>query len=1465
MFSRSGRPRAIVRRAIVLALTLSYMLAMVVSAGLRGAAATSTKPSVVYSVDVPKSGEHLKLYSDGVEQIFSKDYRHVEYRQYLASSKYLVGDPSASWLPNKAKMISDLIDDEKMPFAPHRVVVVFRPGINSTQDVVQVRKSELLHLRSTNAVAGAVPAYTTDLATNLLLAKLGVSTSERLFRRFSRSALGVMRSSTQARIGHTLLPFENAYLLQITNASVRHAVASLNHAPSVLYASPDWYVKPMHSSSIPIPVNAMAVRGAGRSAFVRAVRRNTMGQAAVQLPSNFALAASAQSLLNAPSVDAAAAYDEIEGTFHQLPGQGEIITNVSLGDLDDVTSPAPCSFEVAVFGPTTTIIGGQRYIDWPSLPLIPAYTADPNGNLSGTASECGQDVSLAEVGLDFSVMAPLPHDQQRAGEQGSGYTDLLGIAPGAQYRLVVPAETQPTLSDEDAAFLGAAMQTPKPDVITASLAFGVDAYGFPGRFLEDDPITAAIISSIVNQRDIVFCLSANDGTRLYTNAAIGPSGGSAQTNVIASGESPTSLSDLAFSTAPSQDYDTGSIDVGGSTLDDIFSAPPQYTSGGSTEAQHAYPETRWTGFTNFSSGFGSRVDISAPSDNVVAMDRACFFCGKYDAVEVALNGGTSASAPEVAAAAAVALQVARLAGHPFRSALDVRKFLERTATPIPNVSQADVQVNVGPQLNMRNAVETLLRESGMPVRPSVARVAIEQRRNVGLLDAAFITGTDPTNIDLQGSAAGADGSDADEDAWITIAPDWEGMPAGTTYRLSVDTSAATSSAARVSSVQSLRRAGNNGLRLESTSGNVLATTPWARLLPAKILQAAGMTMASSRSRTVQLTYQAQTGSHVLTSVTFALTFGPADATTTVALAPRVPSVVTGSSIPVTYDLSNVRSVSNPTLVVSEPGRVDPASGVFFHPCYTTALTTPKGTVNIPVSALKGGGIYGIGIQYGTSYSDFAFTRVGPAISSRPQAPLLTFPIGATPAHSIEIPYAAAFRLAWDVSKVPGATGAELEVSDSGPNAVFNYNPFNNPNGTAPDADGVDSQSVYLHPLGGITGSVTLNSLSVGLAAGMIHDVRILPTRNGVVIGEGSDVSTIAMDGIIPADGATVGPGFGLDASGTDGFLTTFLAVNSVPLPEVFGGFQIASSLETFDQTTKSITQTVSSLNDGTNFYALGAYANDIGLFGRQYNDGSGKQVFGILSPLSSGSDSAWAPPSGQEVDSWAINYATDQAAFFGFNDTLGEQTVFSSNLQTNTFGTPVDVTGLKGVFHPFGVWTAFEENAQSNEAFLTAAGIGCGPPLIATVNFNTSSAQSFMGLGSGNFTFGRPILAVDSAANRIAVTTGCDNGISIYDLSSGTSNEFPYPGGGAVFATADEVHHLFLVTDIGSVPVQQNNDGKSAVFIFDENGNLVKSYANLNFWAVPLTPGQNDLQVNSNTRTMYTFGPLEQQLVPIEY
>ncbi|HXL16578.1 MAG TPA: hypothetical protein VN961_03555, partial [Streptosporangiaceae bacterium] len=497
------------RHALRITISLAAGLLLVGQARPDAAAdAGSRAPTIAYSLDLP-GGQTAKVFSNGVAAVFSKDRRKVEFRAYPVTPQY---DEAAgrTGLPDKAELIADLAAGAKELYANGRVLVVFASGVTGTSDVV----------------SGRGAAFTNDSTTNDSLAGLGVDRSERLFRTFNRESLAVMHADAQAALGTPLVNFSNAYRLHLTGASVREAVTALLQSPAVVYASPDFRVSSSQAISIPIPAGTV-------QPFTASAGKRPPPSAA-GVPSNFALASSAQSLLNAPGTDAAAAFDEIDRQFHQLPGQGEIITNVSLGDLDDASVvnnfKDPCGFYATVFGPTTVVIGGQRYLNWPSMPLIPTYTSNQSGHLSGSGEVCGIDPYLGEVGLDFSMMAPLPHGLQRAGEVGSGLTDLLGIAPGASYRLVVPAPegSVVTISDIDGAFLGAGMQSPAPNVITASLGFGVDQFGFSGRYLEDDPLTEAIIASLV-QQNIVVTVSSGDGLRTFTNAAVAPSGGSAPT------------------------------------------------------------------------------------------------------------------------------------------------------------------------------------------------------------------------------------------------------------------------------------------------------------------------------------------------------------------------------------------------------------------------------------------------------------------------------------------------------------------------------------------------------------------------------------------------------------------------------------------------------------------------------------------------------------------------------------------------------------------------------------------------------------------------------------------------------------------------------------------------------------------------------------------------------------------------
>ena len=200
-----------------------------------------------------------------------------------------------------------------------------------------------------------------------------------------------------------------------------------------------------------------------------------------------------------------------------------------------------------------------------------------------------------------------------------------------------------------------------------------------------------MVSTFVQDDGIVVTISANDGTRTYTPAAVGPDGGSTPTNVPRHGEPPR-----RSTTTRSHDAERGARlrrdHVGGTTTDDTIAVPPQ--AGGAPSRTGTFAETRLDGTTTFSSGFGTRVNVSAPSDNIAALNHTCFNFGVRSAVTV-LTGGTSASAPMTAAAVADLLQVGQATGHPLTPQA-VRQVLEETARPVPTQPQVDRPVAGGP-------------------------------------------------------------------------------------------------------------------------------------------------------------------------------------------------------------------------------------------------------------------------------------------------------------------------------------------------------------------------------------------------------------------------------------------------------------------------------------------------------------------------------------------------------------------------------------------------------------------------------------------------------------------------------------------------------------------------------------------------------------------------------------------------
>jgi hypothetical protein len=1456
-------------------LSAAFVAAIFLATGVAPAAPINMKNPVVRLRVTLHDGQTATVYADGLETLSNKTGKVI--RRALVPPG-LSTDLSRDVTASKGDLLAPLLTPKpRQPFAPNQLIVVFAAGAAPSVDAFAVSKARLAKLRAAKPAqfaAMAVPAYSSDSRLNRVFAQIGVDRLTRIARHISRSRLSMLRAQTVSKSGgRAMLDVADAFVVHVTNAPIDRALTLLRKQAAVAYAEHNWYVSVVRPPSWELGAKALAQARERelRSQLGAHELRAAQGFVQHAIPSNYAVSSSAQSLLNEPGVDAVRAYDEIMETYNQLPGQGETIANVSIGDIDDtVNTSDPCYNWAEGYGPSVHLIAGQHYIDWPSMPLIPVYVVDSNGAASGSAEACGQDPSLGEVGLDFSMMAPLPHQLQRASEIGSGYTDLLGIAPGAQYRLYVPQydETSPATSDILAAFLAAAEAPSPPNVITASLGFGFDTYGFPGRYFEDDPLVESVVSQIVNGLGIVFCLSANDGTRTYTNVAIGSSGGSASTSVVSAPAPQTNLEDVTYTTLPSQDYDSGAIDVGGTTLDDIFAAP-QNGSASTTAYQNqlTWPETRWTGFANFSSGFGSRVNISAPSDNILALshtDTGSF--EPYDNVTVELTGGTSAAAPEVAAVAAVAQQVARLTGHPFASPQALRSFLIENARSVPNVPQADTKVDVGPQADLGKVVDTLLAKGGKHPSFAAPRVAIAQRRPVATsYDTSFTTDTAPALIDMQDPYA----TNIDSLAPITIAPDWEGLPAGAKYRLTV-----------------------NG-----KPSAVLATTPWVRLTPAQILAAAGLPLASASNRTVQLQYSASVGARAV-QPSFSLTFGPAGATHGGGAPPAVAPVVSGTTMSVTYDLANLQSVQNPTLVVSEPGRMIPTFDEgypsLFHPAYSVALTQTSGTVRIPVSALQGAGIYGIQVQYGPDWwqsTDFAFTHVLQGSSTQAN-PVTLSSDGVDFSHSLGLNYAQQYQVHWDVSNVPNATGAIVEISPPAPNNFNNYNSFNNPNGSIPDNNGIDTASFYKQTVSGKTGTITLNSATT-LTPALWNTIRVIPMSGATPAGEASPVSSITMDGIVPPDGLPLA--YYTAGDGTTGTIAT---------ADGLGDADAYALSETSPYSTTFLMTAAASEPSPQYFIPMGTvFPGDMQVMGWWYDNqlSAGQTDYytmvPYLWPLDAGTLSNANPgmqlttPSGYAVGNVAYNRQSDLAVWLlacqtGSGSASGSGSscsnaygIASMTLPSTTLGPVYNATAA---YQPPALFGGVQEGPGDYSAGnlevdpgLNAAVLEAGSTIGSASNSDPCVWQghevSLISLANGAITtfatggLAYPLQSSYDSVNHVLVSPDACGNMVITNVQTQTNSVIPLPGSSIespIYDVVDSVHHVILMGFELDPSFETNNAAMSLIDEYDENGNLLKSFNDVQFYNELLT---SYMQIDENTRTMFVPELTGTQIEPLTY
>jgi hypothetical protein len=1413
-----SRPRVL--RGLVLAITAGTALGGVVLAG-PAAAAPAADPAAAQArtVTMP-DGSTVTIAPDG-------DARRTSGRGTLIAETMLPVSPGSSalgdsWAPGDAAVRARFTQLAQAA-RPTDVLAVLTDTTSVTGAPVVGHQA-----------AGMRAAVTSNGSVNATFARLGADSVTPLFGQLPTAQVQQLAGNARGSLGDSAVDLGKAVVVALHGGDATAAADALRATPGVAFAEPDTAVSAMSTGPKPLP------SWAGN--------RNTHQIPGAPLPDNYGLTSSLQSFLNASGVDAEGAYSELENTFHQLPGTGETITNVSIGDLTDQSMADAGDGYVQSEGPTTIVHDGQRYLDLPSMPLIPTYTASPSGVLDPTGSTEEQDPSLGEVMLDFGVMAPLPHDAQRADATGSGATDLLGIAPGAKYRLVVPQ--QPTTDQIPVALLAAARQNPKPDVITASLGFGTDVDGFPGRYLEDDPVTQAVIAAIVRQYHIVVCISSNDGTRLYTPAAVGPDGGSTPTDTTRDAGATTHIDDDAASTTPSEVRDSGAIAVGGTTLDDTLAVPP--AAGGALAHTGTFAATRTDGSGAFSSGFGSRVNVSAPSDGIPAFEHPQG--GTAQQVLPVLNGGTSASAPMTAAAAAVVLQASRLTGHATTPGA-VRSLLAATGRAVATPPQIDRQLGVGPQIDVTAAVNAVLDKGGEHTTATkIARISVAHRQTIGGLGGSFTETTDPATIDLAGPSDTGEGLVGP----VTIAADVAGLPA------------------HVKADYVLRVGGHE----------FHSATPSVRLTPAEFLAAAGQPVVATGNRTVHYTFEVRDGGRVLAAAQRDLTFGATDGTFAEATAPVVPATVrAGSAVTVHYDLTGVRGLASPQLVVSTVGHWNPSAAPIFTAADTIPLTATKGAVTVPAGAFDGGGgSYGIGIVQDSSgappfghpvYGEFASIRVdGGTAAQRAATPTLAAAGSNRFGHALEISRAKPeFSLRYDVRGVPGATGAAVEVSAPAPTLFNSLNTVTNANGTTRDHDGVDNGSVAYQRLSGSSGTAKLNALTMGIGGSLSYDVRVFATdRSGRILGQASPTSLLTLDdGVAP------------------GAVTSFAAApggQSVVAVRAPAGGESVREYQTATGGYGAVLASDSSPDNG--FEVLGADPAAHRALVLHWQ-GSGDFTLDTYDTAKARLVASAAGPAGEyTVLGGRVDTARQRAVVLAHRTPDGADVVLPVDLTTGTLGAAIaaDASGVKA-----GNYGMIDVGQRSGAALLSKVGgglicfgFGGGTGVAASVDVDTGTAT--------------PAASGDGCSARMAVDQGTG---TLYQLSyrsvsvniAGTTNLIPVSGSPLTEGTpmavraqpalglaVDSVHHLALVAfqtplgaaQFGSVngAISDNNATSQLAVVDLTTGATVSlvngfGFGNGAFGGEYDAATERSIQLDPATRTGWTYSPDGVQVQQFRY
>lgn len=359
---------------------------------------------------------------------------------------------------------------------------------------------------------------------------------------------------------------------------------------------------------------------------------------------------------------------------------------------------------------------------------------------------------------------------------------------------------------------------------------------------------------------------------------------------------------------------------------------------------------------------------------------------------------------------------------------------------------------------------------------------------------------------------------------------------------------------------------------------------------------------------------------------------------------------------------------------------------------------------------------------------------------------------------------------------------------------------------------------------------------------------LFPSTQVTSFRHGEHRHTVGLGNVLTSKNGQI-YGYDIDQSGSDGVLSTALDV------------------ETFDTSTGKIVKTIPKHTPSNVSYStVGVSSGDVGLI-IKYVVPKGtiyaKRYYEVMDPVTANAFTRkWTPPVNDiQVEGAGPNQATSTTAFFAIELKKQDKPIlFTSEVANNAFG---KVFKLDYNTFLLGNQPQFGQDSTTNQAVFALSPdggrVGGEAPVNILIDLSTGKETQFQGLNNGYYGSGYVNgMAVDSSTGMSATTTELNAQVEFYNLSAQTATyaQLPCTTDTAQYYSAwgvanDPINGLFLVSGPDACT------GGSAIFVYDESGNLKETITGFSF-PIGVSPAALDPAERMGWATGPTLSQLQQ-------